>query len=431
MGPFAKSGGLADFSAALQATMAGEQSSDVEQYLVDFLAAHGFAYPTRTATNICLLAYTLPVECLSRMTFAALATSVPDMALNNLERFVSSLGNGDEFVSFCHAQPDVLVSLITIFGASRFLSAYLVSGAEACLKLLSTPDYLALPASKNVLSERLNRVIGDVDEDKEFYRALRIFRKQEMLRIGLRDLLGKADLPGTVAELSDLADVCVQEVYLWIDAGLHATEVANVQALTEMLYQMASRNDAETLRILDDVVLLAAFANPDGLELVANWYMREKEPAKRSMANLPVLYQKYIGHDNNRDFYMSNLPESINMNRVLYSEWFPQIVYNHHQTGPAGAVMFGPPFRDPFNFNFDPMVPIGIDILGAAIANRMAAEGKPHRCSPRAPGKHRVPHPLVSRTVRCHALDLNRAESQRGDHPTLSPLPSHVQVLSP
>ena len=92
---------------------------------------------------------------------------------------------------------------------------------------------------------------------------------------------------------------------------------------------------------------------------------------------MPRLYEKYAGHDNNRDFYMSNLPESINMNRVLYAEWFPQIMYNHHQTGPPGAVMFAPPFRDPFNFNFDPLVPIGIDIVGAAMANRMAAEGKP------------------------------------------------------
>ncbi len=65
------------------------------------------------------------------------------------------------------------------------------------------------------------------------------------------------------------------------------------------------------------------------------------------------------------------------MNKVLYAEWFPQIMYNHHQTGPPGAVMFAPPFRDPFNFNFDPLVPIGIDIVGAAMANRMAAEGKP------------------------------------------------------
>ena len=74
---------------------------------------------------------------------------------------------------------------------------------------------------------------------------------------------------------------------------------------------------------------------------------------------------------------MSNLAETTNMNRVMYREWFPQIVYNHHQTGPAGTVMFAPPFRDPFNFNFDPQVPIEIDLIGAAINSRMVTENKP------------------------------------------------------
>ena len=72
------------------------------------------------------------------------------------------------------------------------------------------------------------------------------------------------------------------------------------------------------------------------MDLVADWYMREKDPKKRSLGGLPRLYQKYVGHDNNRDFYANNLAETKNMNRVMYREWFPQIVYNHHQTGPAG-----------------------------------------------------------------------------------------------
>ena len=75
---------------------------------------------------------------------------------------------------------------------------------------------------------------------------------------------------------------------------------------------------------------------------------------------------------------MSNLPETHEHEPAcMYREWFPQIMYNHHQTGPAGAVMFAPPFRDPFNYNFDPLVPIGIDIVGAAMHSRLVAEGKP------------------------------------------------------
>ena len=164
---------------------------------------------------------------------------------------------------------------------------------------------------------------------------------------------------------------------VWIDGGLHATEIVGSQSLVELVWQMVSGTDAETLRILDDVVLLACPVNPDGLDLVADWYMREKDPLKRSMAGVPRLYQKYIGHDNNRDFYMVTQPETETVSRQLYVEWHPQFIYNHHQAGPAGTVLFCPPFRDPFYYYFDPLVPLGTDLLGLAMHERFAAEGKP------------------------------------------------------
>ena len=171
---------------------------------------------------------------------------------------------------------------------------------------------------------------------------------------------------------------------VWIDGGLHASESVGSQQLMEMVYQMVSRTDAETMRFLDDVIQLYVQANPDGQELIANWYMRGSEKPEaplrdarqRTMNSLPRLYAKYIGHDDNRDFYMSNMPETTNMNRQLFHEWFPQIMYNHHQTGPAGAVIFMPPFRDPFNYNFDPLVPLGIELVGTAMHSRLVAEGK-------------------------------------------------------
>ncbi len=163
---------------------------------------------------------------------------------------------------------------------------------------------------------------------------------------------------------------------VWFDGGLHATEVLGAHQLIETSYQLISRNDEETQRILHDNIILAVHANPDGMELVSGWYMQEKDTLKRNMS-IPRLYQKYIGHDNNRDFYMLNQPESQNIARIQYHEWFPQIVYNHHQTGPAGTVMFAPPFRDPFNYNFDPLVPVSIDLVAAAMHSRFEAEGKP------------------------------------------------------
>ncbi|MGD9902564.1 MAG: M14 family metallopeptidase [Vicinamibacterales bacterium] len=164
---------------------------------------------------------------------------------------------------------------------------------------------------------------------------------------------------------------------IWIDGGLHATEVLGAAQLTETIYQFVSRTDEETMRILRDVVILAAHANPDGMELVSDWYMRKSTPTERSTGQIPRLYQKYVGHDNNRDFYAMNQPESTNINRVLYREWFPQIMYNHHQTGPTGTVMFSPPFRDPFNYVYDPLVVNTLDQVGAAMHARFDAEGKP------------------------------------------------------
>jgi hypothetical protein len=163
---------------------------------------------------------------------------------------------------------------------------------------------------------------------------------------------------------------------VWIDGGLHATEVLGAHQLMETSYQLLSKTDPETMRLLDDDIILLAHANPDGMQLVSSWYMREPDPTKRN-TSIPRLYQKYIGHDNNRDFYLSAQPETQNINHTLYWEWFPQIVYNHHQTGPAGAVLFAPPFRDPHNHNYDPLIPLGIDLVGAAMHNRFVAEGKP------------------------------------------------------
>ena len=163
---------------------------------------------------------------------------------------------------------------------------------------------------------------------------------------------------------------------VWIDGGLHATEVLGAQQLIETIYQFSGKSDEETMRILRDVIILAVHANPDGMELVSGWYMRKPNPTDRSTGQLPRLYQKYVGHDNNRDFYAMNQPESTNMNRVLYREWYPQIMYNHHQTGPTGTVMFSPPFRDPFNYVYDPLVVNTLDQVGSAMHARFDAEGK-------------------------------------------------------
>jgi hypothetical protein len=182
---------------------------------------------------------------------------------------------------------------------------------------------------------------------------------------------------GQVADSAEARALAKQgKAVVWFDGGLHANEVVGSHQLLESVWQLVSRNDDETRRLLDDLIILAVHANPDGMELVSSWYMRNADSLSRTYQDIPRLYQKYIGHDNNRDFYMITQPETRNMTRQQFREWLPQIVYNHHQQGPQGTVLFAPPFRDPHNHNIDPLVITGISLVGTAMHQRLIEEGK-------------------------------------------------------
>ncbi len=249
-------------------------------------------------------------------------------------------------------------------------------GDDYCLA-----NYRQLVAYWTKLAKESDRVklvdIGDTEEGRPHFMAVVTspanHRNLERHQATARRLALAQDADEAKAR----ALAATGKAVVWIDGGLHASETLCAQALIEAVYQFASRTDAETLRILDDVIILFVHANPDGMDLVADWYMREADPKKRSLSGLPRLYQKYAGHDNNRDFYANALAETRNMNRVMYREWFPQIMLNQHQSGPPGSVLFCPPFRDPFNYNIDPLVINGIDSVGAAIMQRFLVEGKP------------------------------------------------------
>jgi len=197
-------------------------------------------------------------------------------------------------------------------------------------------------------------------EDLDRYRAIsrRLARAEGLTDAGARAFAAEGK-----------AIVCIA-------GGLHGTEVLGAQQLIETVYRLVSRNDAETTSILRNAIVLVMHANPDGHELAAGWYMREPDPARRTLAGLPRLYHKYAGHDNNRDFYMMSQAETMNMSCVLYRDWLPQIVYDHHQAPLERAVMMVPPFREPAHYLFDPLVPAAIDSLGAAMRGPFAAEGK-------------------------------------------------------
>jgi hypothetical protein len=227
-------------------------------------------------------------------------------------------------------------------------------------------------------SDRLSLVdIGRTEEGRTQWMAL-VTAPENMARLDrYRDISRRLAHADGLTDAEARALAAEGKAVVWIDGGLHADEVLGAQQLIELVYRLVSRDDEETRRILRDVIVLAVHANPDGHDLVADWYMRDRDPRRRKTTGLPRLYQKYAGHDNNRDFYMATQAETVNMNRVLYQEWVPQIVYDHHQPGPPGTVMFAPPFAGPVNYVFDPLVLAGTEMAGAAIHARFAAEAKP------------------------------------------------------
>ena len=167
------------------------------------------------------------------------------------------------------------------------------------------------------------------------------------------------------------------KVFVWIDSGLHASEVAPAQHSPVLAYRMITDESEETQRIRDKVVLLQVpVINPDGLDWISHWY-RQNVGTPYELAPLPSLYQKYSGHDNNRDWYMMNLEETRNVSRLLYRDWFPQIVYNQHQAPAFPARIFVPPYAEPLNPNIPAAVMEGINLIGSAMKERFATENKP------------------------------------------------------
>ncbi|MGE0039576.1 MAG: M14 metallopeptidase family protein [Vicinamibacterales bacterium] len=164
---------------------------------------------------------------------------------------------------------------------------------------------------------------------------------------------------------------------VWIDGGLHATEVAGAQHTPELAWWLVSSEDDEARRIRENaILLLMPSMNPDGLDVVRDWYYSQLDTPFETTTP-PVLYHHYVGHDNNRDWTMFTQVETQAVARQLYFEWFPELVYNHHQSGPFPSRIWGPPMKDPVNPNLDPLLVSTINEIGEAMRKRFDEEDKP------------------------------------------------------
>jgi hypothetical protein len=158
--------------------------------------------------------------------------------------------------------------------------------------------------------------------------------------------------------------------------ALHSSEVAAAQTAAEFVYDSLTRDDEEAVRIRDQVVsIVVPSINPDGTQMIADWYMKYVGTEFEAAA-LPWLYQKYAGHDNNRDGFALNLPESRNLARILYREWLPQAYVDHHQMGATNARLYIPPYAEPIRPDGDPLVWREMAWWGAHMGTQLEAAGK-------------------------------------------------------
>src|SRR3954451_11406161 len=158
--------------------------------------------------------------------------------------------------------------------------------------------------------------------------------------------------------------------------SIHATEVASTHSAVEFAYKMLTDNSERFRTIRQNTILiLVPSQNPDGVDIVTRWY-RKTLGTPYEGSNPPELYHKYVGHDNNRDWYIFSQPETQLTISKLHNVWHPEITYDVHQMGANGARLFVPPWLDPTEPNIDAILMQEMNMMGTAMAADLTAAGK-------------------------------------------------------
>jgi hypothetical protein len=160
-----------------------------------------------------------------------------------------------------------------------------------------------------------------------------------------------------------------------ITCGIHSTEVGSTLSSMLIAHRLASSNEPEIQKILQNtIVLLVPSLNPDGVDIVKNWYDKTLGTPFEGTSP-PELYHKYVGHDNNRDWYAFTQVETQLTVDKIHNEWHPQIVHDIHQQGERGSRLFLPPYMQPVEPNVPEEIVEGYTELGNFMANDLRQKG--------------------------------------------------------
>jgi hypothetical protein len=180
--------------------------------------------------------------------------------------------------------------------------------------------------------------------------------------------------PRTLSAAEERRLIAEQPMVVMVQCNIHSSEIASSQMAMELGYRLATNDTLR--RALDDVVvLLVPSANPDGQQMITDWY-RKQLGTKWEGGPLPWLYHTYTGHDNNRDWYMVTQKETRLLTDLLYRTWFPEVMYDVHQQGNEGMRLTVPPYVDPIDPNIDPVIVREIGHIGAEMSLALEERGK-------------------------------------------------------
>jgi hypothetical protein len=231
---------------------------------------------------------------------------------------------------------------------------------------------LAYFKALDAASPRLEvEVLGKTTLGEDLFLAAISSEKNLANKKRLQEIARKLADPRSLGEAE--ADALVREgkVILLVTCNIHASEVGASQMAMEWAHALVTAEDAETARRLDEVVLLLVPSlNPDGLMMETEWYRRNLG-TRYEGGRMPWLYHHYVGHDNNRDWFMLTQKETQAVSRAVYHEWFPQVWLDEHQMGSTGPRIFVPPYAEPVDPDIHPLVWRDVNLIGSNMAFRL------------------------------------------------------------